>query len=290
VVDRGRRDVQGVFAVLGATGAQGGAVVTALLERGAQVRGITRRTESPTARRLIQAGAQVVAADLADQVSLAAAFKGVDGAYALTTPFEEGPSAEVAQGATIIAAALAARVPHLVFSSVADADQHTGIPHFDSKAVVEKALAGSGLSHTIVGPTYFYDNMLGGIDDIKAGVFELPLPADVGLQQLSRRDLGRFVAMILGDPERFRGARIDIASDNPTPRQMAAVLAAALGHPVQLVTHDPAEIGSADMRAMFGFLARGGYTVNIAELHAQYPQIGWQSFADWVDTDLAGLL
>ena len=49
------------FAVLGATGAQGGAVVTALLEGGAQVRGVTRRTDSPAARRLADAGAEVVA-------------------------------------------------------------------------------------------------------------------------------------------------------------------------------------------------------------------------------------
>ena len=278
--------MQGRFAVLGATGAQGGAVVTALLERGAQVRGITRRTDSPSARRLVDAGAEVVAADLSDEASVAAAFTGVDGAYALTTPFEEGPAAEVAQGATIIAAALAGRVPHLVFSSVADADQHTGIPHFDSKFEVEQSLAESGLSYTIVGPTYFYDNMLGGIDDIRAGVFELLLPADAALQQLSRRDLGRFVATVLADPASFRGARVDIASDNPTPREMAAVLTAAVGSPVKLVTRDPDEIGSADMRAMFGFLARGGYTVDIAELHARYPDVGWQSFEEWVATDL----
>ncbi|TGD85620.1 NmrA/HSCARG family protein [Mycolicibacterium sp. CH28] len=282
--------MQGLYAVLGATGAQGGAVVAALLERGARVRGISRRTDSTAARRLNAAGVEVVAADLSDEASVAAAFAGVDGAYTLTTPFEDGPAAEVAQGSTIIGAALAARVPHLVFSSVADADQRTGIPHFDSKAVVEKALAESGLSYTIVGPTYFYDNIFGGIDSIRTGVLELPLPADVGLQQLSRRDLGRFVAAVLADPGQFRGARIDIASDSPTPREMAAVLAGVVGRPMKLVTHDPADIGSADMRAMFGFLARGGYTVDIPELHARYPQIGWQSFADWVGTDLAGLL
>lgn len=276
--------------MLGATGAQGGAVVRALLESGSTVRGITRRTDSASAQRLSAAGVEVLAADLSDENSVARAFTGVDGAYALTTPFEEGPEAEIAQGRTILDAALAAQVPHLVFSSVADADQHTGIPHFDSKAVVEAALAQSGLSYTIVGPSYFYDNMLGGLDAIKAGVFELPLPADAPLQQLSRRDLGRFVAAVLTDPDPVRGARIDIASDEPTGRQMTGALAELLGRPVELVTHDPALIASDDMRAMFTFLASGGYTVDIAALHAQYPQIGWQSFADWLDTDLRPLL
>lgn len=276
--------------MLGATGAQGGAVVRALLESGATVRGITRRTDSASARRLSAAGVEVVAADLSDETSVAQAFTGVDGAYALTTPFEDGPEAEVAQGRTILDAALAAQVPHLVFSSVADADQHTGIPHFDSKAEVEESLARSGLSYTIVGPSYFYDNMLGGLDDIKAGVFALPLPADTTLQQLSRRDLGRFVAAVLTDPDPVRGMRIDIASDEPTPQQMTAAIAAALGKPVRLATSDPDDIGSDDMRAMFGFLAAGGYTVDIPALHAQYPQVGWQSFTDWIDTDLRPLL
>lgn len=276
--------------MLGATGAQGGAVVSALLDHGATVRGITRRADSPAAQRLAAAGVEVVSADLADEVSVARAFAGVDGAYTLTTPFEEGPAAEVAQGRTILASAVQARVPHLVFSSVADADQHTGIPHFDSKAAVEAALAQSGLSYTIVGPSYFYDNMLGGLDAIKAGVFELPLPAEVPLQQLSRRDLGRFVAAVLTDPDPVRGARIDLASDEPTGRQMAAALSETLGRPVELVTHDPALIASDDMRAMFTFLAAGGYTVDIGALHAQYPQIGWQSFTDWLQTDLVPLL
>ena len=276
--------------MLGATGAQGGATVRALLESGATVRGITRRTDSRAAQRLASAGVEVVAADLSDEASVAGAFTGVDGAYALTTPFEDGPEAEIAQGRTILNAALSARVPHLVFSSVADADQHTGIPHFDSKAVVETALAESGLSHTIVGPSYFYDNMLGGLDAVKAGTFELPLPADTPLQQLSRRDLGRFVAAVLNDPDPVRGARIDLASDEPTGRQMTAALSEMLGRPVELVTRDPAHIASDDMRAMFRFLAAGGYTVDIAALHAQYPQIGWQSFTDWLDTDLRPLL
>jgi len=77
--------------------------------------------------------------------------------FALTTPFEAGVDAEVAQGRAIVAAADDARVPHLVFSSVAGADQHTWVPHFDSKAIIEKDLAASGLPYTITTPTYFFD-------------------------------------------------------------------------------------------------------------------------------------
>jgi uncharacterized protein YbjT (DUF2867 family) len=271
------------YAVVGATGATGGAVTAALLERGAQVRAIARNPQSGRAQELSQQGVDVVAADLADEDALGRAFTGVAGVFAITTPFEEGPGAEVAQGMHIIAAAKRAEVPHLVFSSVSDADRHTGIPHFDSKAEIEAALVKSGVPYTIVGPSYFYDNMLGGLDDLRAGIFTLPIPADVPLQQLSRRDLGRFVATTLLDPERFIGVRIDVASDAPTPQHMVAALTQKLGRPIELVTLDPAQIGSPDMRAMYTYLSEHGYSADVVRLRHDYPTVNWQRFEDWLD-------
>lgn len=274
------------YAVIGATGATGGAVVSALVEHGLRVRAIVRNPQSPRAQKLSQEGIEIAAADLGDEQALTDAFTGVTGVFAVTTPFEEGPDIEVAQGLHIIGAAVQARVPHLVYSSVSNADQRTGIPHFDSKAKIEEALAASGVPYTIVGPTYFYDNMLGGIDELRSGQFSLPLPATTPLQQLSRRDLGRFVAAVLQEPQRFTRLRIDIASDAPTPRQMTATLEHALGSPIELVTYGPSGIASADMRTMFSFLSVHGYSADIADLHRHYPEIGWQTFSDWVDEHL----
>lgn len=274
------------YVVIGATGAQGGAVAAALLSRGLPVRAVVRRPDSAGAVRLADRGAELSVADLDDPQSLAVAFTGAAGVFALTTPFERGPEEEVAQGRSIIEAASSAGVGHLVFSSVASADQHTGVPHFESKVVVEAALAASGIPYTIVGPTYFYDNLLGGLEQIREGVLDLPVPADVPLQQLSRRDLGEFVATVFADPQRFLGARIDIASDNPTPTQMAASLTRRLGREVRLHTGDPAQIESDDMRAMFTFLSSTGYSADLAGLRKQYPEVGWQSFDDWVDQAL----
>jgi uncharacterized protein YbjT (DUF2867 family) len=273
------------FAVAGVTGGQGGAVAAALVEAGSLVRGITRHTNSPGAQRLARRGVEVVAADMADEAALARAFSDVDGVFALTTPFEDGAAAEVDQGRHLIAAAQRAGVPHLVYSSVASADQHTGIPHFDSKATVEAILRASSLSYTIVGPTYFYDNLLGGMQELRAGRFELPVPVDVPLQQLSRRDLGRFVALVLQQPARFRGARIDLAPDNPTPRGMADILQRAAGHPIGAVYVGTAGITSPDMRAMFEFLTQRGYSADIVGLRRDFPQIGWQQFDEWVRDD-----
>ena len=206
---------------------------------------------------------------------------GAVGVFAYTTPFEAGVDAEMAQGRAILAAADEARVPHLVFSSVASADQRSGVPHFDSKAGIETELAAGHVPYTILGPTYIFDNALGGVDRIRGGVLDVPLPADRPLQQLARADLGAFASQVLLDPAPYVGHRIELASDAPTPTQMAAALSAALGRQVRHERVPLADIGNRDMHAMWAFLIRPGYRVDLAALHAAHPEIAWTSFADW---------
>jgi uncharacterized protein YbjT (DUF2867 family) len=266
---------------LGATGGQGGAVVGALLARGARVRALVRRPDKPSVRRLTQRGVEAVAGSLDDRTALGAAMRGIAGVFAVTTPFEAGVDAEVAQGRAIVAAAIDQQVPHLVFSSVAGADQQTGVPHFDSKAIIETELAASGVPYTITAPTYFFDNALGGMDRIQAGILDLPLPPNRPLQQLARPDLGAFVAKVLVDPKPYVGQRIELASDVVTPAQMAELLTAALGRSVRHEQTPLESIQNPDMRAMWTFLNGPGYRVDLKALHAANPDIAWQSFADW---------
>jgi len=244
---------------------------------------MVRDPESRSARKLGDAGAQLVAGDFTDRDALAAAMRGAAAAFALTTPFESGPAAELAQGDAIIQAAVGAGLPYLVFSSVAGATAHTGIPHFESKARVEQALAASGLAHTVVAPTYFYDNALGGYQDLQAGVLELPLPADHGLQQLDRRDLGSFVTMVLAEPGARIGSRFELASDAPTPAQMSRALSDAVGRPVRFRETPMSDVRrrSSDMAAMWEFLRGPGYQADISALRRDYPAVGWTSFTEW---------
>jgi uncharacterized protein YbjT (DUF2867 family) len=274
--------------VLGATGGQGGAVAGALLSAGRPVRAMVRDPQSASARKLGAAGAQLVAGDFTDSGALAAAMRGAAAAFALTTPFESGPAAELAQGHAIIEAAAGAGLPHLVFSSVAGATAHTGIPHFESKARVEQALATSGLAYTVVAPTYFYDNALGGYQDLLAGVLELPLPEGHCLQQLDRPDLGAFVAMVLANPAAYAGGRFELASDAPTPVQMSQALSDALGRPVGFRETPMTDVRrrSSDMAAMWEFLRGPGYQADIAALRRDYPAVGWTGFSEWAQRAL----
>ncbi|WP_219065794.1 NmrA family NAD(P)-binding protein [Candidatus Mycobacterium methanotrophicum] len=128
----------GVVAVVGATGQQGGATARALLAAGASVRALVRDPQKPVAQELAAAGAQLVVADLDDPATIRAAFNGASRVFAMTTMMSgRGTAGETADGIAIADAAKATSVQHLVYSSVAGADRHTGIPHFDSKRRVE---------------------------------------------------------------------------------------------------------------------------------------------------------
>lgn len=267
--------------VMGATGGQGGAVLT-LRDAGHPVRAVVRDPGSHGARRLAEQDVELATADLTDVAALTAALRGATAAFAVTTPFEAGPDQEVAQGAAIIAAAGSARLPHLVFASVASADQHTGVPRFDSKARIEDQLRSADVEHTVVAPTYFFDNVAGH-PAIAHGRLPLALPPDRPLQQIDRTDLGRFVAQIVADPQRYRGERLEIAGDAPTPAQMAETIGAAAGY---TVTHEQTSIAdvearSHDLAAMFRFLTERGYDVDVDAMHKDHPEIAWTPFADW---------
>lgn len=127
--------------VIGATGQQGGATVQALLPKGHRIKALTRKGDSPAAKKLASQGVELIQGDLTDTEALVNAMKAVDSVFAVTTPYGAGPDAETRQGIILADAAKAANVGHLVFSSVGSADQGTGIPHFESKYRIEQHIA-----------------------------------------------------------------------------------------------------------------------------------------------------
>ena len=136
--------------VTGATGQQGGAVLRALQKRGFAVRALTRDTASPKAAKLKAQGVEVVAGDLSDRASLDAAMRGAHGAFSIQTiGKKEGD--EQRQGIAVAEAAAAAKVEHLVYSSVGGAERKSGIPHFESKFEIEEHIRKLGIPHTSSG-------------------------------------------------------------------------------------------------------------------------------------------
>ncbi|TBD05318.1 NmrA/HSCARG family protein [Rhizobium leguminosarum] len=271
--------------VTGATGQQGGAVVRALMTRGHRVKAITRRPESDGAKRLTAAGVQVVAGDLDDAASVAAAAEGVDAMFLMGNSYEAGTEAETRQGIAAADAAKAAGIGHLIYSSVADADKTTGIPHFDSKYLVEKHIAGLGIPYTISAPVAFMENTVApwAIDGLRQGVYAAALPPARVLQQVIIDDIGAFVATLAERREQVFGKRFDIAGDELSGEQQAKILSEVLGRPITYRELPIAAIRqqSEDTALMFEWFDRTGYDADIAALRRDFPDVGWHSYADW---------
>ncbi|MFJ2824299.1 NmrA/HSCARG family protein [Streptomyces toxytricini] len=274
-----------VIAVTGATGTQGGATARALLADGHRVRALTRRPDAPAAEGLRRLGADVRPADFDDRASLDAALAGADSLFAVTTPFGTDPATETRQGRALVDAAAAAGIRHTVYASAAHADRGTGIPHYDSKHLVEQHLHASGMPWTVLGPAAFMENHTAGwtLEGLRRGVFAWPMPADSPLTLISGGDIGAFAALALARPAEFAGRRIDIASDALTPAGIAEALTAAAGRPIAHREVPQAEVRrhSADLAAMFGYFTARGLAVDTARLRRDHPEVRWQGFADW---------
>ena len=271
--------------VTGVTGQQGGAVARSLIEKGHRVRGMTRNVAGAAAQAAAGLGVDLVAGDFGDPGSLAAATAGVDTVFAMGTPFEAGEAAEVAQGIELVDAAVAAGVDHFVYSSVASADQNTGIPHFDSKWEVEKYLASTELDWSVSAPVYFTENLFFGqnLEALQGGSYPAPLPADLLLQQVAVADIGAFGALVVDRKDDFVGRRVDIAGDELTSARTAEVLGELLDRPVEHfeVPMDQIRAFSEDFALMYEWFIATGYAVDINGLRSAYPEVGWHRFADW---------
>lgn len=272
--------------VTGATGSQGGSVVQALLKQGHQVRGMTRKADSPAAEKLRLQGVEVVAGDFIDQDSLVRAASGVDTIFTMTTPFEEGVEVETAQGIAIANAAKDAGVGHLIYSSVANADRSTGIPHFESKYEVEKHIVSSGIPYTIMAPVYFMENLTApwSLQGVKQGRLALALPADKPLQQISVQDIGAFAAAIVDRRESVFGHRYDIAGDELSGEESVAIFSKTTGRNLQYEGFPPEVLRAQDedMTLMFEWLNDTGYSADIAGLRRDFPEVTWHDFATWI--------
>lgn len=209
----------------------------------------------------------------------------MDVAYVMATPYEKGAAAETGFGKTGLDGVRAAGVPYVVYSSVSDADRKTGIPHFDSKAEIEGHLQGLGIDHSVVAPVFFSENLMSPwvAPGFAHGVFATGVTADRKLQVISLPEIAEFTALAVEQRHSFRGKRINIASDEPTPIEIARELSEISGRKLayQQIPLDELRTQNADAARMYEWFNQIGYSVDIPKLKRDYPQVHWRSFREW---------
>ncbi|MFC9689343.1 NmrA/HSCARG family protein [Kribbella sp. NPDC056951] len=275
------------IAVFGGTGQQGGAVIDALLARGAHVRALVRNPESERSQALAEREVELARIAIDDPASLAAGLQGVAAFFFMTTP--ESPSLphieeETQQGIALVDAAVTASTPYVVFSSVGGAERDSGVPHFESKRRVEEYLEKSGLPATILRPVAFMDNFAVMGPTVENGelVLRWPLPDHIPLQLIAARDIGQLSAAFLLGTAEAPGGTLEIAGDERTGSQLAAAFGEQAGLPARYEALPLEVLGdNEDGQAMFRWFAEtSAYQADIDAVRAIEPTL-WD-FPAWL--------
>jgi uncharacterized protein YbjT (DUF2867 family) len=250
--------------VFGATGQQGGSVANALLAVGWKVRALVRDPGSPKSVALRDAGVELVPGDLADPASIREATTDVYGVFSVQPSSGQGAlygvsdEDEVRYGITIADIAVESDAGHLVYSSTnAVGDEPTGMGHFDSKARIEAHVRHLPITTTIIRPAAFMEMLMMpgfGLDENRFNFFTQP---DQSIQLVAVEDIGKIVAAIFDDPERFGGTTLEVASDAVTGHDLEALYTEAAVRPVtyarftdDVLVSNPFLSGRADLETL----------------------------------------
>ena len=296
--------------VAGATGAQGGGLVRAILndpDGPFTARTLTRNVDSDKAQALAAAGAEVVAADFDDPESLNRAFAGGYGAYLVTNFWEHfSPEKEIEQAAALADAAQQAGIQHVIWSTLEDTrnwipldddrmptlmDKYK-VPHFDAKGEADALFTARGLPTTFLRTSFYWDNFFGmGPTRGEDGKLAITFPMDdKKLPGIAAEDIGKCAYGIFKKGPELIGETVGIAGEHLTGHQMAAALSEAIGEEVGYNAVPPEMYrsfgfpGAEDMGNMFQFkrdfeeMFCG--TRNLEGARALNPEL--QNFSEWL--------
>ena len=244
-----------IIAVVGATGAQGGGLVRAILDDAGgdfAVRAITRDPGTPQARAIADLGAEVVVADIDDEASLTQALQGAYGAFFVTFFWAHfSPEREMAQARNMAQAAKAAGLQHVIWSTLEDTREwvplsddrmptlmgNYKVPHFDAKGASNRVFADLGLPVTFLLTSFYWDNFIHfGMGPTKGpdGTLAITFPmGDKKLPGIAAEDIGKCAYGIFKKGPELIGKTVGIAGEHLTCQQMADAFSKALGQEVR---------------------------------------------------------
>jgi len=270
-----------IIAVVGATGAQGGGVVRAIMRDTAgpfTARALTRDPQSDKARALAALGAEVVAADVDDVASLKRAFAGAHGAYCVTFFWAHfSGEKETAEARAMAQAAKDAGIEHAIWSTFEDTRKFIPlsdnrmptlqgkykVAHFDGKAEGNAEFSKLGVPTTFLLTSFYWENLIyfgSGPQKGPDGKLALVYPmGDKKLPGIAAEDIGKCAYGIFKRGREFIGKTPGVAGQHLTGAQMAAALTQALGQPIGY-NDVPADVfrgfgfpGADDVGNMFQF-------------------------------------
>ncbi|HEU4686008.1 MAG TPA: NmrA/HSCARG family protein [Nitrospira sp.] len=258
-----------ILAVVGATGAQGGGLVRAIVrDAGGEfaARALTRNVDSDKARALKDLGVHVQSANLDDLESMKRAFAGAYGAFCLTNFWEHfSPEKEYEQARIMAEAAKQAGLRHVIWSTLEDTRKWVPlsdarmptlmgqykVPHFDAKGEADQEFTSRGVPTTFLLTSFYWENFIYfgmGPKKSQDGTFALTMPmGDKKLPGIAAEDIGKCALAIFKKGSEHIGKTVGIAGEHLSGHEMAAAMTKALGQTIRYQDVSP------DTYRSFGF-------------------------------------
>lgn len=274
--------------ITGVTGKQGGAVARNLMNSKMEIIGLTRKKESAKAIELQKSGVLIIEGDLDKPDLFGNNLEGID-VFFLVQAFEQGAKSEIEQAKKIIDLACDKGVKHIVYSSVMGADLNTGIPHFDSKHVIEKYILQKAIDYTILRPASFNENYLNPevLKRLKKGKLVLPLNKNVIQQLISTEDVGKIASQVISNVSKYKNKIISLATDEKSVLEQAKSFSEGLNMDVtyqKLPGIFTLLFMGKDLYKMFGYMNKNNFVVvdNIDEIKKEFHGLG--DLDQWIRT------
>lgn len=228
-----------MFVVSGATGNTGSVVAQTLIDRGQPVRVIVRSDEKGA--RWKAKGAEVAVADFMDKDAMSKALEGASGAYFLLPPDlanEDFIGASRNRADAIVAASIAARLPHAVLLSSVGAQHGDRVGPISTIARLEKSFLAAAIPLTAVRPGYFLENIREVLPAVlQDGVYpSMILPLDFRIDMVASDDIARTVAEALINPPTVAHRVIELkGAGRYSAQDIAAALSKSLNRDIAAV-------------------------------------------------------
>ena len=292
--------------VLGALGAQGGSVVTSLLEDDADftIRAVTRSVDSDDAKALQAKEVQVVAGNTKQPETLKDAFTGADAAFIVVNfwdPEIMGKEEELTK--KILDVAKECGVKHILYSSLANSEQVSGgklkVPHFSMKAKAADYAKSLGFPYlTFVEPAMYYSNffsMKPTEQDDGSLVWNLPAKGKISAFD-PNTGTGPATVVAIKDPETYNNQYLLLEADSLTPEEMVDMILKKMGKKGTYNYVEPKVFasfgfpGAEEIAEMFEWFTDYGYfgpeTVERKHSSGKAAAGGkLLSFQQWLDTE-----
>ena len=220
--------------VTGGTGKQGGAVARNLKQHGYTVKVLTRNIDSPKALDLKRQNIILVKGDLNKPETYREHLKDVYGIFSVQT-FENGISKEIRQGIGLATLAMDAGVKHFLYSSAIGAHLNTGVPHLESKFIIENHIRDMALPFTIIRPASFYENFL--IPQVKKGILNgklsQPINSNTIIPYIATDEIGKAAVNIFGNLKEYSGKTLTLGNELLNPLEVAEKFSKALNKKIE---------------------------------------------------------